>query len=55
MNKVPSGGLPNTSKVEGSKVTPALAASFAWSISEKNTMPLSATSFFRRLSLSGMS
>jgi hypothetical protein len=36
-------------------VTPASAASFAWSISEKNMMPLSATSFFKRFKVSGKS
>ena len=32
MNKVPSGGLPKISSVEGRSAMPAPAASFAWSI-----------------------
>ena len=35
MNWVPSGGLPNTSKVEGRSLMPASAASFDWSTREK--------------------
>ena len=37
MNCVPSGGLPNTSKVEGRSFIPASAASFDWSISHERT------------------
>ena len=35
MNWVPSGGLPNTSSVEGRSLMPASAASFDWSISDE--------------------
>src|SRR5215471_6406079 len=35
MNCVPSGGLPNTSRVDGRSLMPAAAASFDWSISSK--------------------
>jgi hypothetical protein len=40
--------LPKTSKVEGRSLIPASPASFDWSISSKNRMPLSAMSFLRR-------
>src|SRR6266702_2887897 len=49
MNWVPSGGFPNTSKVEGRSLMPASAASFDWSISEKNLMPLLAISALMRV------
>ena len=48
MNWVPSGGLPNTKSVDGLSLMPASAASFDWSISLKNMMPLAAMSFFSR-------
>src|SRR6266702_3241621 len=48
MNWVPSGGLPNTSSVEGRSLMPASAASLDWSISEKNLMPLLAISALMR-------
>ena len=49
MNWVPSGGLPNTSRVEGRSLMPASAASFDWSISMKNLMPLPAISALMRV------
>src|SRR3954465_2641268 len=49
MNCVPSGGLPNTSSVEGRSLMPASAASFDWSISMKNLMPLPAISALMRV------
>ena len=49
MNWVPSGGLPNTSSVDGRSLMPASAASFDWSISEKNLMPLPAMSALMRV------
>src|SRR5882724_9705107 len=49
MNWVPSGGLPNTSSVEGRSLMPASAASFDWSISMKNLMPLPAISALIRV------
>jgi len=48
MNCVPSGGLPKISSTEGRSLMPASAASWDWSISLKNLMPLSAMSFFKR-------
>jgi hypothetical protein len=47
-------GSSATQSVDGRKVTPASAASLDWSISLKNMMPLSATSFLMRLMVSGM-
>ena len=49
MNWVPSGGLPNTRSVDGRSLMPASAASFDWSISEKNLMPLLAMSALMRV------
>src|SRR4029079_3174919 len=49
MNWVPSGGLPNTSSVEGRSLMPASAASLDWSISMKNWMPFAAMSALIRL------
>ena len=54
MNCVPSGGLPNTSSVDGCSLIPASAASFDWSIAPKNRMPLSAMSFLMRAIVSSM-
>ena len=52
MNCVPSGGLPKTSSVDGRRVMPASAASWAWSISWKKTMPLAAMSCLMRETVS---
>src|SRR3974390_763283 len=49
MNCVPSGGLPKISRVEGRSLMPASAASFDWSISLKNLMPLTAMSALMRM------
>src|SRR6266702_748720 len=49
MNWMPSGGLPNTSSVDGRSLMPASAASLDWSISEKNLMPLLAMSALMRV------
>ena len=54
MNWVPSGGLPNTSSVEGRNLMPASAASFDWSISEKNVIPLPAISALMRVMASAI-
>src|SRR6185295_17608186 len=52
MNCVPSGGLPNTRSVDGLSLMPASAASFDWSISLKNLIPLAAISAFNRVTVS---
>jgi hypothetical protein len=46
MNWVPSGGLPKIRSTDGLSLMPESAASFAWSISSKNLIPLAAISFF---------
>src|SRR5438477_263791 len=49
MNWMPSGGLPNTNSIDGRNLMSASAASFDWSISEKNLMPLVAISALMRM------
>src|SRR5215510_11031925 len=52
MNCAPSGGLPNVRSIDGRNVTPVPAASFDWSTSPKNMMPLPLTSCLMRATVS---